>query len=150
MSDRKQKILFVCVHNSARSQMAEAFVNALCPGYEAQSAGLEPSTINPVVVDVMNEIGIDLTAKKTQHVFDVAQRGDLFSYVVSVCDEAAERCPVFPGVTERLAWSFPDPSRFAGTAEEKRSATRRVRDDIKRQIETWCATACGGVNGMGN
>jgi arsenate reductase (thioredoxin) len=142
MTERKRKILFVCVHNSARSQMAEAFVNALCPGYEAQSAGLEPSAINPVVVDVMNEVGIDLSAKKAQHVFDVAKRGGLFSYVVSVCDEAAERCPTFPGISKRLAWSFPDPSGFAGTLEEKRAATRRVRDDIKRQIETWCATEC--------
>lgn len=138
----KKKILFVCVHNSARSQMAEAFVNAMCTDYEAQSAGLEPGHINPIVVDVMKEIGFDLSMKKTQGVFDVAKQGQLFSYVVSVCDEATERCPIFPGITKRLAWKFADPSSFTGSLEEKRSATRRVRDEIKRQIEEWCATTC--------
>jgi arsenate reductase len=138
----KKKILFICIHNSARSQMAEAFLNALCPGYEAQSAGLEPSRIHPLVVDVMNELGIDLSAKQTQSVLDVAGRGERFSYVVSVCDEAAERCPVFPGSAKRIAWRFPDPAGFVGTPEERRSATRRVRDDIKRQVEAWCAAEC--------
>ena len=133
------KELFVCVHNSARSQMAEAFANALCPGCVAQSAGIEPSRVNPIVVDVMREVGIDLSAKKTQSVFEVAKRGELFAWVISVCDEAAERCPVFPGVARRLAWSFPDPSRFTGSDEEKREQTRRVRDEIKRRVEEWCA-----------
>jgi arsenate reductase (thioredoxin) len=136
-------VLFVCVHNSARSQMAEAFVNLLCPGYRAQSAGLEPGRINPIVVEVMNELGIDLATKTTQSVFDVARRGERFTYVITVCDEASERCPVFPGgAATRLAWSFPDPSSFTGSLDEKRDATRRVRDAIKRQIEAWCATEC--------
>jgi arsenate reductase len=138
----KSKVLFVCIHNSARSQMAEAFVKAMCPGYQAQSAGVEPGRINPIVVDVMKEIGIDLSTKKTQSVFDVAKRGELFSCVITVCDEASEQCPIFPGVARRLAWSFPDPSSFTGSTEDKRDATRLVRDAIKRQIENWCATEC--------
>lgn len=135
----KTKVLFVCVHNSARSQMAEAFLNALAPDrFEAQSAGLEPGKLNPVVVEAMKEIGIDISGNKTKAVFDFIRKGSLFSYVITVCDEsAAERCPVFAGVTRRLHWSFPDPSAFAGSRDEKLQKTREVRDRIRLQIEEF-------------
>ena len=107
----KQKVLFICAHNSARSQMAEAFLNDICGDhFEAYSAGLEPGALNPMAVEAMREVGIDISHKGTQSVFDVFKSGELFAYVITVCDEtSAERCPIFPGVTTRLHWSFPDP-----------------------------------------
>jgi arsenate reductase len=137
----KQNVLFICVHNSARSQMAAAWLNYLCADYfEAQSAGLEPGVLNPLVVAVMQEVGIDLSGKKTQRVFDVWESGQMFQYVVTVCSEAeAEGCPIFPGVTTRLHWPFPDPSKLTGTEAEKLQATRKIRDEIRMKIETWCA-----------
>src|SRR5881394_4431789 len=132
----KKKVLFICVHNSARSQMAAAWLNDICGDYfEAESAGLEPGQLNPLAVQVMDEEGIDISKNKTQAVFDVFKSGELFAYVITVCDESeAEGCPIFPGVTTRLHWSFPDPSKFTGTHEEKIEQTRRVRDKIDNQI----------------
>jgi arsenate reductase (thioredoxin) len=140
----KRKVLFVCIHNSARSQMAEAFLNQICPGeFEAQSAGLEPGRLNPVVVEAMREIGMDISGNKTKAVFEMIQSGQIFSHVITVCDEtSAERCPIFPGVTTRLHWSFPDPSGFKGTPAEALGRTREVRDAIKQKIELWCAEVC--------
>ena len=121
--------------------MAAAWLNYLCPDYfEAQSAGLEPGVLNPLAVVVMQEVGIDLSGKKTQRVFDVWKSGQMFQYVVTVCSEAeAEGCPIFPGVTTRLHWPFPDPSKLTGTEAEKLQATRTIRDEIRMKIETWCA-----------
>jgi arsenate reductase len=140
----KKKVLFVCIHNSARSQMAEAFLNELCgDAFEAESAGLEPGKLNPVVVEAMQEIGVDISGNPTKAVWDFIKAGKNFTYVITVCDEAsAERCPIFPGVTTRLHWSFPDPSGFQGSPEEKLEFTRTVRDTIKRKIESWCAEMC--------
>ena len=140
----KKKVLFVCIHNSARSQMAEAFLNQICGEFfEAQSAGLEAGKLNPLVVEAMDEIGVDISGNKTKSVFDAIKSGNLFAYVITVCDEAsAERCPIFPGVTTRLHWSFPDPSTFQGTHEEKLEKVREVRDAIKQKIEDWCAEVC--------
>ena len=130
----KPKILFICVHNSARSQMAEAFLNDICGAeFEAQSAGLEPGTLNPLVVEVMREAGFDISKNKTQAVFDVFKSGQLFTYVVTVCSEAeAGGCPIFPGPTQRLHWPFPDPSKVEGTPEEKLEKIRQIRDAIQR------------------
>jgi arsenate reductase (thioredoxin) len=141
----KKKVLFVCIHNSARSQMAEAFLNQMCgEEFEAHSAGIEPGKLNPIVVEAMQEVGIDISGNQTKAVFDFIKSGEKFFYVVTVCDEAsAERCPIFPGVTTRLHWSFPDPSKFQGTHEEKLEQTREVRDAIRHQIEKWCEEACG-------
>jgi arsenate reductase len=140
----KQKVLFICVHNSARSQMAEAFLNDICGGYfEAHSAGLEPGTLNPMAVEALREIGIDISHKGTQSVFDVFKSGELFAYVITVCDEtSAERCPIFPGVTTRLHWSFPDPAALEGTRDERLKGTREIRDQIRARIETWCDEMC--------
>ena len=139
----KKNVLFVCIHNSARSQMAEAFLNRICGDkFEAYSAGLEPGKLNPVVVEAMNEIGIDISGNTTKSVFDMFKSGKLFAYVITVCDEAsAERCPIFPGVTQRLHWSFPDPSAFRGSPAEVLQKTREVRDSIKERIEAWCVQA---------
>jgi arsenate reductase (thioredoxin) len=136
---QKIKVLFVCVHNSARSQMAEAFLNETAGDrFEAQSAGIEPGVLNPNAVKVMQEVGIDISGKKTVGVFDLYKSGSFFSYVVTVCDGAnAEKCPIFPGVTKRLNWSFPDPSAIQGTDDEKLQGTRNIRDAIKAQIEEW-------------
>src|SRR5215472_14226792 len=110
----KKKVLFVCIHNSARSQMAEAFLNQICCNdFEAHSAGLEPGKLNPVVVEAMNEIGLDISRNKTKSVDEAVKSGQNFPYVITVCDEtSAERCPTFHGAGKRLHWSFPDPSRF--------------------------------------
>ena len=136
----KQNVLFICVHNSARSQMAEAWSNTLCGDqFVAESAGLEPGTINPLVVEVMKEVGIDLSQKKTRAVFNVWKSGKLFHYVIAVCAESEEKgCPVFPGVTTRLSWPFPDPSQVTGTPDEKLNQVRKIRDDIRAQIANWC------------
>ena len=137
---KKKRVLFVCVHNSARSQMAEAFLNNLARDkFEALSAGLEPGELNPLAVEVMREVGIDISRNKTKSAFELYQRGELFSYVITVCDaKAAERCPNFPGLlTKTINWSIDDPASFTGTLEEKVEKTRRVRDAIKAKVEAF-------------
>ena len=135
----KQKVMFVCIHNSARSQMAEELLRKLAGDrFEVESAGIEPGKLNPVVVEVLKEIGMDITGKKTQAVMDLLKQSKLYSYVITVCDEtSAERCPIFPGVAKRLHWGFTDPSKFEGTWEEKIEKTRVVRDQIKQKIQEW-------------
>src|ERR1700737_1806607 len=137
------RILFVCVYNSARSQMAEAWTRHLCRfDIDPMSAGLEPGMLNPLAVEAMREVGVDIAKRPTQSVFELFRARKLFTYVV-VCDEArAERCPVFPGVTQRLHWSFADPASFEGTWDEKLARTRIVRDQIRAKVEELCATMC--------
>lgn len=126
-------ILFLCRHNSARSQMAEAFLNQLCGGrYRAESAGSIPTDINPHVAVVMGEVGFPLTGHRSKSVEEF--RGRTFNYVVTVCDQAKETCPFFPGEKE-IHKPFPDPAAFTGTEEEILMKTRKVRDEIKRWIE---------------
>ena len=105
----KPKVLFICVHNSARSQMAEAFLKDICGAeFEVQSAGLEPGTLNPLAVEVMREAGFDISKNKTQAVFDVFKSGQLFAYVVTVCSEAeAGGCPIFPDLPSACIGLFP-------------------------------------------
>ena len=136
---RRYKVLFICVHNSARSQVAEAWLNHLYGDlFEAYSAGFEPGNLNPLAVKVMKEVGIDISQNKTKSVFDFVKAGMIFSYVITVCDEVnAERCPVFPGITTRLHWSIPDPAAVTGTEEEKLEKVRNIRDAIKLSIERW-------------
>jgi arsenate reductase len=140
----KKRVLFICVHNSARSQMAEAWLNKICNEFfEAQSAGLEPGTLNPLAVKVMAEVGIDISNKKTQAVFDVFKSGQLFAYVITVCDEtSAEKCPIFPGPATRLHWTFLDPSQVQGSEAAKLEQVRAIRDEIRGQIEQWCDEVC--------
>lgn len=136
----KYKVLFICVHNSARSQMAEAWANLLCRDLmEAESAGLEPGTVHPLTIKVMKEVGIDLSNKKTQSVFDLVKEGKIFSFVVTVCNESnAGRCPVFPGITKRIHWSFPDPAAVNGPEDKKIEAFRKIRDSIRLKVEDLC------------
>lgn len=145
----KEKILFVCIHNSARSVMAEAFINELCGNtFEAQSAGIEPGKLNPIVREVMGEIGVDVSGHQPRAVADVIESGQQFSYLITVCDEtSAERCPIFPGSGQRLHWGFPDPSALQGTQEEKLAETRKIRDKIKEQVKTFCTSMCPLVTG---
>ena len=139
-----RNVLFICVHNSARSQMAEAFLNEICPDeFCAESAGLEPGTLNPLAVTAMREIDIDISSKETKGVFDLFKAGRLFSYVITVCDEtSAERCPIFPGQTRRLHWSFPDPADLHGSWEQRLAQTRIIRDEIRAKVMQWCAEVC--------
>jgi arsenate reductase (thioredoxin) len=135
----KIKILFVCIHNSARSQMAEAFVNTFYGDkFIAESAGLEPGTLNPLVVKSMNEIRIDISQNKTKDVFEFYKSGKIYNYVITVCDETSgQRCPIFPGALKSIHWSFEDPSSFTGTEEEKLLKIAKVRDSIKIKIEEF-------------
>lgn len=135
----RKKVLFVCVHNSARSQMAEALLKqAAGDKFEVESAGLEPGKLNPSAVEVMKEIGIDISQNKTKSVFDLYKQGKRYDYVITVCDESQSgRCPVFPGATQRLHWSFADPSGFTGSWEDKLAKTRQARDQIETKIKDW-------------
>ena len=120
--------------------MAEAWLNKLCGEYfEAQSAGLEPGTLNPLAVRVMAEAGIDISKKKTQAVFDVFKSGQLFAYVITVCDEtSAEKCPIFPGPATRFHWNFADPSQMKDSETAKLDQVRVIRDQVREKIELWC------------
>ncbi|MGD9563112.1 MAG: arsenate reductase ArsC [Pyrinomonadaceae bacterium] len=137
----KKKVLFVCKHNSARSQMAEALLNDLAGDrFEAMSAGIEPGTVHPLAIEVMKEIGLDISQNETKRVFDLYRAGKMFQYVIAVCDrETAEKCPIFPGINKRLDWSFPDPASFTGTTEEQLEQTRLVRSMIEEQIRDFIA-----------
>jgi len=136
---KKHRVLFVCIHNSARSQMAEAFLKKYGEGaFEAESAGIEPGKLNPNVVIVMAEKGFDLHGKPTQSVFSLVKEGRQYDAVITVCDrEAAERCPVFPGIVKRIAWSFEDPSSFSGERDEILARTRVVRDNIEQTVRAF-------------
>ncbi|HXJ18675.1 MAG TPA: arsenate reductase ArsC [Polyangia bacterium] len=135
----KKRVLFLCIHNSARSQMAAAFLTQIAGDrFEVESAGLEPGKLNPLAVEAMRNAGIDISRNGTQSAFELFKSGKRFQYVISVCDEAsAERCPIFPGVTTRMHWSFDDPSAFAGTQEDRLRQTIRVRDEIRERVRKW-------------
>jgi arsenate reductase len=136
-------VLFLCVHNSARSQMAEAYLRKFAGDlFEAESAGLEPGTLNQHVVRALKEDGIDISSRKPRSVFDLYKAGRTYRYVITVCSrEAAERCPIFPGGAERLHWPFADPSMFQGTDEQIMRQVRAVRDEIKEKVRAFAAQA---------
>ena len=127
------RVLAICIHNSARSQMTEEYIRqAAGDRLEVMSAGIEPGTLNPTVVELLKEDGIDISGKPTRSVFDLHEAGERFDYVIAVCDaEAAERCPIFPAERRRLHWPFPDPSKATGTMEEKLAYVRPIRDEIR-------------------
>jgi arsenate reductase (thioredoxin) len=128
------KVLFLCTGNSARSQMAEGYLRHVAGDrFEAMSAGIEPKTLNPLAVAAMEEIGIDIFRQRSQDV--VPLLGQHVPYVVTVCDNAKERCPIFPGTWKFLHWSFEDPADATGTDEEKLQVFRRVRDEIITRID---------------
>ncbi len=131
-----KKILFVCIHNSARSQMAESFMKKYAgEEFEVYSAGIEPGVLNPLAVKAMDEKGIDISKNETKSALDYFKEGKLFNYVVTVCDEAsAQKCPIFPRVRERIMMNFKDPSSFEGSDEEKLEKVRVVRDEIEYEV----------------
>ncbi|HHP7236775.1 MAG TPA: arsenate reductase ArsC [Desulfobacterales bacterium] len=132
----KTKVLFICRHNSGRSQIAEAYLRRyFADDFEIESAGLAPAeSVNPLVVKVMKEEGIDLSDKKPQSVFELFKQGRLYSHVITVCHDSEHQCPVFPGITQRWFWPFPDPAAATGTPDEKLAKVREIRDMIKRWI----------------
>jgi arsenate reductase (thioredoxin) len=148
------KVLFVCVHNSARSQMAEAFMNDFGKGlFVAESAGIEKGELNPHVVEVMKEIGYDISGNQTDSVFDFFKENRTYSFVIKVCDEInGQRCPIFPGALKDMYWNMPDPSALPGTKEEILEGTRRIRDRLKEKvlafIEEYRAFAQKRVSGQ--
>jgi len=119
--------------------MAEAFLNALGKHqFEAESAGLEARAINPLVVEVMKEIGYDLTWAKADSIFDFYKEGRLYDFVIYVCDKETEtKCPIFPGIRRTLNWPFSDPGKLEGTREERLNETRKIRDEIKSRVKRW-------------
>ena len=129
----KQRVLFLCIRNSARSQMAEGLLRALAPErYEVKSAGVEPGTLRPEAVTVMDEIGIDVSAQRGKAASEFA--GQPFDVVVTTCDEAKEACPFFPGARRVLHWGFPDPAAIEGSEEQRLAAFREVRDGLRDAI----------------
>ena len=130
----KTRVLFLCTHNSARSQMAEGFLCHLAGDrFEAYSAGTEATHVRPLAVRAMAEVGMDISQQESKTL--ERYLGEPFGYVITVCDDANEACPIFPGAKERLHWSFPDPSRATGTEEERLKVFRAVRDEIRARIE---------------
>ena len=128
------RVLFLCTHNSSRSQMAEGFLRALAPErYEAASAGTEKTSVHPLAIRAMAERGIDISGH-TSKVFSGLESWDC---LITVCDDANERCPWVPGSAKRLHWSFPDPSRASGTHEERLAVFRQVRDQIEARLTDW-------------
>ena len=133
----KTKVLFLCTGNSTRSHMAEAFLRRLgAERFEAYSAGIEPSTLNPLTVRVMEEIGIDMSRHFTKGLTQYLGK-EHFGYLITVCDRAEAKCPIFPGMGVRLHWSFEDPAAFEGSAKEKLEKFRQVRDQIQTAVQGW-------------
>jgi arsenate reductase len=136
----KAKVLFLCTGNSARSQMAEAFLRKYGgERFEVYSAGLEPKGINPNTERVMEEVGINLSGQYSKHVKEYMGKVH-FGYLITMCDEAEASCPTtFPGIFQRLHWPFEDPAAFIGSDEEKVAKFREVRDKIDQRIKAWLA-----------
>lgn len=148
-----RRVLFICIHNSARSQMAEEYVRLLGnEDFAVESAGLEPTAVNPLVVEVMAEEGVDLAGKQTRKVFDLYKAGKVYDYVVTVCSESVEgKCPVFPGVTHRLHLPFPDPAEATGNHEEQLAQVRAIREAIKARMAEFVSwVRCGGAKKLGD
>jgi arsenate reductase (thioredoxin) len=135
----KKRVLAICIHNSARSQITEEYIRQYGDQwFQVESAGLEPGEINPIVTALLEEDGIDISGKSTQAVMDLYKAGRKFDYVIAVCSaEANEMCPIFPAEKERLHWPFPDPSKAEGTKEEKMKAVRPIRDQIKEKVKDF-------------
>jgi arsenate reductase len=134
----KIRVLFLCTSNSARSQMAEAFLRSYAEDrYEAYSAGLEPREIHPFTKRVMDEIGIDISGQYSKPLKDYMGKIH-FGYLITVCSEADEKCPTtFPGMGQRLHWDLEDPAKFVGTQEEELNKFREIRDLIRQRVQKW-------------
>jgi arsenate reductase len=132
----KRRVLFLCTHNSARSQMAEGFLRAMAgTRFEAQSAGTEKTAVNPLAIRVMAERGVDLSGHTSKVVDGLLH--ERWDTLITVCDDANERCPVVPGIQNRVHWSFEDPSRATGSEAQRLAAFRTVRDQIEARLVEW-------------
>jgi arsenate reductase len=130
----KPRVLFLCIHNSARSQMAEGMLRNLAEGrFEVMSAGTEATRLRPLAIRAMEELGIDISGQESKTL--ERYLGEPFDYVITVCDKANEACPFFPGAKNRLHWSFEDPSQAEGSEDERLAVFRKVRDDLRERIE---------------
>ena len=140
MALNKIKVLFLCTGNSARSQMAEAFLRKYAGDrYEVFSAGLEPTVVNPFTIQVMKEIGVNMSTHRSKHLDEYIGKV-LFDYLITVCDNAEKKCPFFPGVGIRLHWPFDDPASASGNDAEKLAKFRQVRDQIDPRVREWLLT----------
>jgi len=136
----RPRVLFLCTHNSARSQMAEGLLRTLAGDrFEAASAGTEKTSVNPLAIEAMAERGIDITGHTSKVVEGLTQ--EPWDYLITVCDDANERCPFLPGIRTRVHWSFPDPSRAMGSHDERLAVFRRVRDAIEARLSEWLRAA---------
>ena len=134
---KKPRVLFLCTGNSVRSQMAEAFLRKYAGDlYEVHSAGLEPKGIHPLTVQVMEEAGISLEGQRSKSLQEYFMKVQI-GYLITVCSQAEEKCPILPGVSTRIHWPFEDPAAFEGTVEEKLAKFREVRDEIEGEILEW-------------
>ena len=142
---RPIRVLFLCTHNSARSQMAEGLLRGLGGDrFAVQSAGTEPSQVHPLAIEAMATHGIDIASHRSKHLVELT--GERFDYVVTVCDRASEACPVFPGAPERIHWSLADPSAVEGSKAEKRAAFKRAANDLKTRIQYLIVVAERGFS----
>jgi arsenate reductase len=134
---KKERVLILCTGNSARSQMAEGLLrHDQGDRFDVESAGTEPSRVRPEAIAVMGELGIDISGHRSKHLDEFT--GQPFDYVLTVCDHANESCPLYTGTTERLHHTFQDPAAFDGSDEERLALFRRVRDDIRSYLRSWC------------
>lgn len=141
MNRMKQRVLFLCTGNSARSQMAEGLLRHWAGDrFEVFSAGTRPAGLNPNAVTAMAEMGIDIAGRRSKSVEDFADQQ--FDYVITVCDSAKESCPIFPGAAQRLHYSFQDPAAAQGSAEEQMAVFRRVRDQIGERLREFLRNKC--------
>lgn len=139
----KKRVLFLCTHNSARSQMAEGLLRKQAGDqFEVSSAGTEATRVHPLAIIAMRDAGIDISRQQSKTLD--AFSGEHFDYVITVCDLANERCPIFPGDTARIHWSFDDPTAVTGTDEQRLRAFKQVRDMIQQRLRTFQTIAVGG------
>jgi arsenate reductase (thioredoxin) len=135
--NEKKRVLILCTGNSARSQMAEGLLrHDAGDRFEVESAGVEPSFVRPEAIEAMREIGIDISDHRSKSSDDFLNQP--FNYVITVCDNAREHCPIFPGNTKRIHWSFDDPAAAAGTEEERLAVFRRIRNEIRARLREFC------------
>ena len=138
MPDKKERVLFLCTHNSARSQMAEGWLRHLAGDrFEVESAGTQATAVRPLAIRAMQESGIDISSHNSKTLQGFV--GDRWDFVITVCDQANEACPIFPGAVQRLHWSFRDPSQATGPEEDQLNVYRQVRDDIRHKITQFVA-----------
>jgi arsenate reductase len=143
MTDKK-RVLILCTGNSARSQMAEGLLRRMAGDrFEVESAGVEPSRVRPEAVEAMREVGVDISGQRSKSVDEFA--GQEFDYMITVCDNARQRCPVFPGRTERIHWSFDDPAAAAGDEAARLPAFRRVRNEIEKSLREFVSRQSNSV-----